>query len=425
MGVNLPGFFPVQQHFPDFQLADVAGSVRSELESSGIAERARRNRAGSGQIAIGIGSRGIANLSVMVRSVVDFWSGTGWRPFLFPAMGSHGGATAEGQREVLERYGITEASMGCPVVSQMDVVATGVTESGIATFADKVAYAADGIFLINRVKWHTSFQGTVESGVTKMAAIGLGKIDGARACHRLARSLGMEEVIREAARQNIATGKILGGLGILEDASHHTARVAVLTDDRMIEGEEQLLATVRSWMGRIPVPAVDILILDEIGKDISGTGMDTKVVNRGVMGQYNPWPDTPRVERIYLRDLSKATHGNAVGIGMADMVHDRLAAKVDPGSTWVNAVTSGSLAAVRMPVHYATDRKCLETLAQTVGKADTREATFVWMRNSLELGRLMMSENLRGQIEANPALEIEGPAAALKFDAEGNLVSPF
>jgi hypothetical protein len=176
-------------------------------------------------------------------------------------------------------------------------------------------------------------------------------------------------------------------------------------------------------MGRIPVPALDILILDEIGKDISGTGMDTKVVNRGVIGQYNPWPGTPRIERIYLRDLSPATHGNAVGIGMADMIHDRLLAKVDPESTWVNAVTSGSLAAVRTPIHYPSDRKCIETLAQTVGKSGPGEVTLGWIRNSLELGLLALSENLRGKIVEDPALEILGLPFALDFDAEGNLVS--
>jgi hypothetical protein len=407
----------VTQHFPDLRLNDLRAEVHRELESAGLAERLRPGA----EIAIGVGSRGIANLAAIVKSAVEFFSGRGYRPFLFPAMGSHGGATAEGQRQVLVRYGIDESTMGCPVVSQMDVVPTGTTESGIETFADQSAMKSGGILLINRVKWHTSFQGAVESGLTKMAAIGLGKIDGARRCHRHARSLGMENVIRAVAQQNLSTGKIIGGLAILEDASHHTARIAALKAENLIEGEENLFALVKSWMGRIPLPALDLLILDEIGKDISGTGMDTKVVNRGVIGQYNPWPGIPRIERIYLRDLSAATHGNAVGIGMADAIHDRLLAKVDPESTWVNAVTSGSLAAVRTPIHYPSDKKCIEMLAQTVGKADIGKVTIAWIRNSLELGRLAMSENLRAQIEENPALEIEGPAFALEFDSEGNL----
>ena len=407
----------VKQNFPDLRLKDLRETVHRELESAALT---RRLHPGA-QVAIGVGSRGVANIATIVKSAVEFFTGHGFRPFLFPAMGSHGGATAEGQRQVLERYGIDENTMGCPVVSRMEVVSTGATEAGIETFADKNAMQSDGILLINRIKWHTSFQGPVESGLTKMAAIGLGKIDGARSCHRHARSLGMENVIRAVARQNLATGKIIGGLGILEDSSHHTAQITALSAEKLIEGEEKLFTTVKSWMGRIPVPALDVLILDEIGKDISGTGMDTKVVNRGVLGQYNPWPGIPRIERIYLRDLSATSHGNAVGTGMADVIHDRLVAKIDPESTWVNAVTSGSLAAVRIPIHYPSDRQCIEMLAQTVGKADVGKVTFGWIRNSLELGRLAMSENLRPQIEENAALEIEGPAFALEFDGEGNL----
>ena len=415
---NLSNFLLVKQNFPDLRLPNIRQSVHDELESAGLAGRL----APGSKVAIGVGSRGISNLSTVVKSAVDFFLAKGHRPFLFPAMGSHGGATAEGQRQVLARYGIDEAAMGCPVVSRMETVSTGVTASGVETFADQSAMESDGIVLINRIKWHTSFQGTVESGITKMAAIGLGKIDGARACHRMARSLGMEKVVREVASRNLSTGKLLGGLGILEDASHHTARVAALTADRLIEGEEELLATVRSWMGRIPVPALDILILDEIGKDISGTGMDTKVVNRGVIGQYNPWPNTSRVERIYVRDLSHATHGNAVGIGMADMVHDRVVGKIDPEVTWVNAITSGSLAAVRTPIHFASDRKCVETLAQTVGKADLEQVTIGWIRNSLELGMLALTENLLPWIEENPALEVHGRPFALEFDSRGDLI---
>jgi hypothetical protein len=231
----------------------------------------------------------------------------------------------------------------------------------------------------------------------------------------------MEKVIREVAGQNLATGKLIGGLAILEDANHRTARVSALQAENLIAGEEELFTLVKSWMGRIPVPALDLLILDEIGKDISGTGMDTKVVNRGVLGQYNPWPGIPRVERIYLRDLSAATHGNAVGIGMADVIHDRLLAKIDPEPTWVNAVTSGSLAAVRTPIHYGSDRRCIEMLAQTVGRAEVGEVTIARIRNSLELGRLMLSENLRARIEENPTLEIQGPPFELDFDRDGNI----
>jgi len=399
------------------RLADVRGAVLQELAASGLAEHV-----GPGaRIAIGVGSRGITNLAAIVGSVVDFWKARGCRPFLFPAMGSHAGATAEGQEQLLARYGIDAQTMGCPEVSCMDVAPTGVTESGIETFADKAALESDGILLINRIKWHTSFQGPVESGLAKMIAIGLGKIEGAKHCHRHARSLGMTNVIQQVARHNIATGKILGGVGILEDAYHNTAKVAALPAAHLIDRETELFALVQQWKAKIPLP-LDILVLDEIGKNISGTGMDPKVVNRGVRGQYNPWPGIHKIQRILVRDLSAPTHGNAVGIGMADVAHDRAVAKVDSEVTWVNTATSGSLAAARIPMHYPSDRRCLEILAQTVESAP-ENVTIGWIRNSQELGEFALTENLRAEIERDPQLEIVGSAFALDFDSAGNLGS--
>jgi hypothetical protein len=415
--IKLPRFLPVYQHFPDLRLADVRAAVQQELNASGLANRVPPGA----RVAIGVGSRGISNLAAIVGTVVDYWKSHGCRPFLFPAMGSHGGATAEGQRDVMARYGIDEQTMGCPVVSSMDVVSTGKTESGIPTFADMAAMESDGILLINRIKWHTSFLGPVESGLTKMAGIGLGKINGARHCHRHARSLGMENVIQQVARHNIATGKILGGVAILEDANHNTAKIAVVPADCLIEHETELLSLVQQWKAKIPMP-LEILVLDEIGKNISGTGMDPKVVNRGVHGQYNPWPGIYRIQRILVRDLSATTHGNAVGVGMADIVHDRAVSKIDTKVTWVNTATSGSLAAARLPMHYPSDRVCLEILSQTVESAP-EDATIGWIRNSLELGEFAFSENLRAEIEANPALEIAGPPFELDFDDSGNLMA--
>jgi hypothetical protein len=189
----------------------------------------------------------------------------------------------------------------------------------------------------------------------------------------------------------------------------------------MIEREEELLRLVKSWMPRIPVPAVDVLIVDEIGKNISGTGMDLKVVNRGPQGQYNPWPDTPMIERIYVRGLSELSSGNAVGMGLADVVHDSVVEKVDVSKGRLNAVTSGSLATVRTPLHFPSDRDCIELLAQTVGKANRADVTMAWIGNTMEMGMMALSENLRAEIEANPALEIAGPAFPLEYDTQGNL----
>jgi hypothetical protein len=330
-------------------------------------------------------------------------------------MGSHGAGTAAGQASVLAHYGIDEAHMGCPVASTFDVVSLGRTDLGIEAFAGREAWESDGIFLINRVKWHTSFAGALESGVCKMMAIGLGKREGAASVHGRGRHLGMDPAIRSVAALMLSTGKILGGLGILEDAFHETARLSVLPAAGLIEREEELLRTVKTWMVKIPVAALDVLIVDEIGKNISGTGMDLKIVNRGTAGQPNIWPDTTRIERIFVRDLSPMSYGNANGMGAADVIHDRVLEKIDVNAGRVNAVTSGSLGLVRTPLHCATDRECFDLVAATVGKFDARDLTVAWIRNTLDLERLSISENLLEEVACNPLVEIAGKPFELAF----------
>lgn len=372
-------------------------------------------------MAIGVGSRGIANIATIVRSVVDYWKAAGMQPFLFPAMGSHGAATAEGQADVLAHYGIHEATMGCPVLSSLEVVSLGKTPEGIEAFLDQNAFNADGVMLVGRVKWHTDFAGKIESGLFKMMAIGLGKFAGAQRYHTYAYKMGLETVIRSIGRQVLKSGKILGGLAILEDANHNTGQLTAIPVEVMEQKEEELLALVKTWQGHVPAKELDILILDEIGKTISGAGMDTKVANRSVHGEYNPWPNTPKFRRIFVRGLADNTYGNGVGLGMADVIHDRLLAEIDWTPTYINSFTASTPAAVRTPPHFATDRMCLERLAPTVGKFDSREVTIGWIKNTLELGTVRLTENLRAEIEANSNLEIIGEAEPFDFDSEGNL----
>ncbi len=408
---------PVRHHFPHRRLTDIPRDIHDEMTSSGIAS----GLSPGSRVAIGVGSRGISNIAIIVRAVVDFWHSQGMRPFLFPAMGSHGAGTAQGQASVLAHYGIDESTMGCPVISRFDVISLGRTELGIEAFAGRDAWESDGIFLVSRVKWHTSFAGAIESGVTKMIAIGLGKLDGAQSVHGHSRRHGMESAIRSVASRILGSGRVLGGLAILEDAYHDTAQVTALLADGLIEREEKLLATAKSWMGRIPVPAIDVLIVDEMGKNISGTGMDLKVINRGVAAQYNPWPDTPVIERIFVRDLSPLSYGNGIGMGAADVMHDRAFGKIDMNAGRVNATTSGSLALVRTPLHFPSDRECFECAAATVGKFDTSDVTVAWIRNTLELGLVALSENLTDEIAQNPMLAVAGPPFEMKFDSEGNM----
>jgi hypothetical protein len=415
----LPRLLVVRQKFPDRRIPDVAAEVRKQLGAGGFAARLKPGS----RIAIGVGSRGIHNIATIVRSAVQFWKDAGMQPFLFPAMGSHGAASAAGQADVLAHYGITEAAMGCPVVSQLEVVSLGKTADGIEAFMDKAAYESDGVLLIGRVKWHTDFAGKIESGLFKMMAIGLGKFAGAQRYHSYAYKLGLEHVIRSVGRQVLGSGRILGGLAILEDAHHNTGKIDAVPVEVMEQREEENLELVKSWMARIPMD-LDILILDEIGKNISGAGMDTKVVNRGVNGEYNPWPGIPRFERIFVRDLSELTYNSAVGLGMADVVTERLVRRIDWTPTVINSLTANTPAAIRIPVHFPSDRECIERFLPTVGKLDLSEVTIGWIRNSMELGRIALSENVRAAIEANPELEIEA-AIDFEFDGQSNLISPF
>jgi len=414
--MDFPRLLLVRQNFPDRSIREIRPAVLSELVDSPFGARTKPGA----RVAIGVGSRGISNIATITRAVVDFWKSKGARPFIFPAMGSHGAATAEGQADVLAHYGIVEATMGCPVISSLEVVPVGRTPQGIEAFMDRNAHESDGVMLVGRVKWHTDFAGNIESGLFKMMAIGLGKFAGAQRYHTYAYKLGLEQVIRSIGRQVLASGKILGGLAILEDANHNTAQVTAVPVEKMEQREEELLRLVKSWMGRIPTD-LDLLILDEIGKNISGAGMDTKVVNRGVYGQYNPWPDAPRIERIFVRGLSDLSYGNGVGLGMADVVSDRLLEKIDWNPTRINSLTASTPAAIRTPVHFATDRECIERIAPTVGRIDLKDVTYGWIRNSLELGLVALSENLRQQIERDPNLEILGESRPMEFDAHGNL----
>jgi len=410
----------VSQNFPDRAIRDIPAEVRRQLSESPFAARLKP----ASRVAIGVGSRGIANIATIARSVVEYWKSAGMRPFIFPAMGSHGAATAEGQADVLAHYGIVDETMGCPIISSLDVVPLGKTPEGIDTFMDRSAFESDGVMLLARVKWHTDFSGKIESGLHKMMAIGLGKFAGAQRYHTYAYELGLEHVIRSIGRQVLHSGKILGGLAILEDANHNTAQLTAVPVEGMERREEELLALVKSWMGRLPTD-LDILILDEIGKNISGAGMDTKVVNRSVHGAYNPWAGAPRIERIFVRDLSDLTYNNGVGVGMADVVTDRLVDRIDWKPTHINSLTASTPAAIRTPIHFPSDRECLERIAPTVGKSDMHDVAIGWIRNTMELSFLALSENLRPQIEKNSQLRILGDAREIEFDASGNLVSMF
>lgn len=415
--MNLPKLVRIRQNLPDRGLADVYRSVRDEMES---AAWTRTVKPGS-RIAVGVGSRGIANIDTIAKAVVDFWKSRTVDPFIIPVMGSHGGGTPEGQRLVLAHYGITEETMGAPVVSSLDVVKIGQTPEGIDVSIDKEAYEADGVMLCSRVKWHTGFEGKLESGVHKMMAIGLGKWEGAKRYHTWAVRLGLEEVFRKVGKVMLDTGRMLGGLAILEDAHHNTAEVHALGVADMVPREEELLARVKSWKANIPVKELDLLIVDEIGKNIAGSGMDTKIINRSWMGR-NCWPGLPLIQRVYARSLTPHGGGNAIGIGMCDVIHDRLYNNVDFKKTWINSFTASNTIGAMCPPHFETDQECLTKIMSTCGRPDLTECTVVRIRNTMELAEMSVSENLLGELRANPEIEVLSAPSPLAFDDERQLL---
>ena len=418
--MNLPKLVRIRQILPDRGLADVSQAVRDEMESAAWTSAVKPGS----RIAVGVGSRGISNIDTIVKAVIDFWKSRDVNPFIIPVMGSHGGGTPEGQRSVLEHYGITEETMGAPVVSSLEIVKIGQTPEGIDVSMDKEAYEADGVMLCARVKWHTGFDGKLESGVHKMMAIGLGKWEGAKRYHTWAVRLGLEEVFRKVGTVMLDTGKMLGGLAILEDAHHHTAEVHALGADGMAAREEELLTRVKSWKADIPVKEVDLLIVDEIGKNISGSGMDTKVINRSWMGR-NCWPGLPTIQRVYGRSLTPHGGGNAVGIGLCDVIHDRLFNKIDFNKTWINSFTASSTIGAMCPPHFPTDRECLEKILGTCGRLDLSECTIAWIRNTMELTEMLVSENLLAELRGNPELEVLSGTQEFEFDAENQLSGSF
>ena len=393
--------------------------IHRSLSSLNIPPENLRER----KIAITVGSRGIASLFEVTRAICDWLRSQGALPFVFPAMGSHGGATAEGQREVLEGYGITRDSVGAEICSSMQTVSLGSTPEGFGIFMDRYAFNADAILVMNRVKPHTDFSGSIESGLLKMMAIGLGKADGAREAHRWFRKYGFETVIRSMSEKVLAGGKILCGLALIENEVHQIAEVRASLPGGIVAQEEASLKIARALVPRIPFPKIDLLVVDEIGKNISGSSMDTKVVGRGLDAQQMP-SEAPQVRVIYARDLTAVSEGNATGVGLADVIHERLYRRIDHEKTAINLRTSLNLPLSRTPMHSPTDRDALDFAFGCLGSPAPDEQRTVWIRNTLNLARIGVSERLACESADLTGWRLTPQALTLEFDASGNVRSP-
>jgi hypothetical protein len=404
----------VRQKFSGPRLADIPGGVRRALGTAGLPIRA------GDSVAVGAGSRGIANIATIVRATVDDLKARGARPFIFPAMGSHGGATAEGQRDVLAHYGITEASMGCEIRASMDVVQVG-EALGLPVWMDRIAAEADWIGLVNRIKPHTDFKGSIESGLFKMMTIGLGKYKGAIQYHRANVNHGYETVITAVGREMLAKARIGFGLGIVENGYDETAKVEAFTADDLEAGERRLLKEAREWMARLPFSPIDVLVVEEIGKNLSGTGMDTNVIGRP-SNPHEPFPADPKILWIVALDMTDESYGNANGIGNADFTTRRLVDKIDRKMTLINAVAACAPNGAKVPATYDSDREAVETALSCIGLTPPERARVIRIKNTLMLGEIECAEAFLPLIKERADLEIVGEARPLGFDASGRLI---
>lgn len=413
---------PVTIRFPRPVLSDVAAATRDAVEQI----LASRPLPAGAEIGVTVGSRGIAGIAGITRAAIDTLRAHGHRPFVIPAMGSHGGATSAGQRSLLAHYGVTEEELGAPIRDDMAARSLGVTAEGIEAFIAEVAWQADGVLLLNRVKPHTDFKGPLESGLAKMCAIGLGKYEGARECHRQVFGIGLGNALRAAAARVIESGKILGGVAILENAYHETAKVEAVTLDDFFAHEERLLVEAKGLMGRLPLDEIDILLCDRMGKKISGAGIDTNIIGRSVYGyvQGEPWQrGMPVIHRIVVRDLADESDGNAVGMGMVDFVPRRFARKVNEEVTVLNAVTARSPENAKWPIVLETDRDCLR-MALATSPERAMGPLVLHVRDTLELGRAYVSEACLPLLEDRADVAVTGPTAPMRWSGDA-LASPF
>lgn len=415
--VKLPKMIRVRQSFDPSHIKpeELPAVVRNQLERSGIGDRIRPDM----RIGITSGSRGVANVAVITKAIVDFLKEKRASPFVFPAMGSHGGASAEGQREILNSYGVTEEYLGCPILATMETVKAGVRPSdGKPVFIDRYAYEADGVILCGRIKAHTAFRGPYESGLLKMSVIGMGKQHGAEQVHESGFD-NMGRLLPEVARVVFDNTNILFGVGLIENAFDQTCRVAALTPDEIWEQEPGLLLEAKSRMGRIYFDNIDLLVVDRIGKDVSGDGMDPNVTGRFAC------PRTAgggiRTQRIVVLGLTEASHHNANGIGMADITTRRIVEDTSLDLTYPNAVTSTVLEVIKIPFVTENDSTAIRLGVRTCNEIDKEQPRIVHIRDTMHLQEIDISEALLGEAKADPNIEIIGELCDWSFNEEGNL----
>jgi hypothetical protein len=421
MDDHFPRMVALRQLFPKPHPLNIPAKIGEEF----AAYRLAGNISPGSRIAVAVGSRGISNLAEIVAEVLKNLKSCGARPFIIPAMGSHGGATPEGQAGILADYGISEKTLGVPVEASMEVDLLGQIDPDIPVYFSRVAMQADGIVVVNRVKPHTDFQGALGSGVLKMLTIGLAKRTGARACHFAAARLGHERVIRAVSRFLLGRVPFLIGVAILENHFHQTEDVIFVKREEVEGAEEKLLVRARELMPKLPFNEIDLLIVDQIGKNISGAGMDPNVIGRGVQGYSSSLAQSParspKVQRIVVCDLTPESHGNGIGMGMADFVSTRMVRALDHHATYINALTAVTSQTAKIPIFFDTDRENIDLALASLCLKEPAKARVLHISDTLNLECLEASEAYLKESKGRTDLQILGEPRQLQFDFSGNL----
>jgi hypothetical protein len=418
--MELPHMIRIKQTFDNTTLKNIQEEIQSQIDSLELTKIVEEGQT----VAVACSSRGLSNYPTIVKAVISALKQLGLQPFLFPAMGSHGAAAAEGQKRVLEHLGISESAVGAPIKSSLEVVQIGETDDQIPVYLDKLASEADHIVLINRIKKHTEFDHEFESGLIKMMGIGIGKQAGAATYHEAMLTYGYPHVLLTVAHKIMEHSNLLFGVGSVENGYGQTAAIGICPREKIEETEKELFKAAKAYAPGLPFDEADIIIIDEMGKDVSGTGFDTKVVGRIGLPLVTDDPESPSIKRIVVCDLTEGSEGNAVGVGIADVITQRLLDKIDMDALNINTITGVCPEMGKIPLTMRNDKEAIEIAIKCVGLIPSDQLKIIRIKNTSVLSEVEVSEAYAEELTTRADLEVMVQKRAMAFDSEGNL-QPF
>jgi hypothetical protein len=412
----IPEFFRIRQSFERPLVSDVAGEVQRQLAGLQLEKVVQADQT----VAISAGSRGIANIAIIIKAIAEHVRSIGGQPIIIPSMGSHGGATAEGQRGILEGFGITEEYCGCPIQSSMETVIVASAAEGFDVHFDRNAFEADHVIVCGRVKPHTGFSGDIESGLMKMMLIGLGKRAGAEIYHRAIKDYSFGQIVRSVAREVLSRCNVIAGVALVENGFDETAIIEAVGPDNIEEREKELLREAKRLLPQLPFPAADLLIVDRIGKNISGTGLDTNIVGRKYLDHRAADDEYPKIRSIAIRGLTAQTKGNAIGLGLCEFCRSHVVREMDRQATFINCITGGHVSAGMTPVDFENDRDMVGAALSVIGLTEPVDAKILWISDTLHISEVECSKAYLETVQARDDLEIVVAPREIEFDGDGN-----